>query len=255
MGFNIPTVVGLLDEDNCLAPVSRSGNVDLQDTTASLSVLTPIWRPGQLAGQASSTVNSKILDIIVESNAQSYSWCSKTTHAFTAVEAGSVDPLCTDWDGVYKSVPFIPNKVTAPYECTDVALTWIYRVVQKGFNNDNDYFKMSVDSKAGLIWVKAMPGGPTPYKVFTVRIVGMLDDYLETRTSFYFEIQVGCTLVPPPTVLDQTYIVADPMGFYDAPVFTIGGNSTCSQTINYSNTVTTNNFIDDNGSAGKYLSW
>ena len=59
--------------------------------------------------------------------------------------------------------------------------------------------------------------------------------------------------IVPPTLLDQTYFVLFPTGSYDAPAFII--EPICVLPISYSNTVTTNNFIVDNGGSGKYLEW
>ena len=62
------------------------------------------------------------------------------------MEKGSATKLCTSWDGVYRSTPFEPNKVTAPQECSDVAPTWVYRVINKSFKDEKNYLKVTVDS-------------------------------------------------------------------------------------------------------------
>ena len=44
------------------------------------------------------------------------------------------------------------------------------------------------------------------------------------------------------------------MGDYDMPAFTVS-DATCPQTLTYTNTVTVNNFVNDFGGTGKYLTW
>ena len=43
------------------------------------------------------------------------------------------------------------------------------------------------------------------------------------------------------------------MGDYEPDAFTI--DASCGQNLIYSNTVTTNTFVNDNNGDGKYLSW
>ena len=64
-----------------------------------------------------------------------------------------------------------------------------------------------------------------------------------------------CAITPiiPSNLIDQTYYVNFPTGFYDAPPFTV--DPICSQAMVYMNTVTTNNFINNSAGTGKYLSW
>ena len=64
-----------------------------------------------------------------------------------------------------------------------------------------------------------------------------------------------CATTPiiPSILIDQTYYVNYPTGFYDAPPFTV--NASCSQPMVYTNNVSTNNFISNSAGTGKYLSW
>ena len=78
------------------------------------------------------------------------------------------------WDGEYTSFPFVPNKVTEPQECVDVAPIWIYTVETDDFADVRDYLKVSVDSEAGLIWIKALSGGPAPGFSYSITITGQL---------------------------------------------------------------------------------
>ena len=99
-------------------------------------------------------------------------------------------------------MPFTPPKVTEPVACTDVAPTWIYTVTTSSFTNEKDYFKMSVDSEAGLIWVKALPGGPmTDDIIYTVEI--RAESPAGTTTSLNMIISVTACFNTPivPSVL------------------------------------------------------
>lgn len=97
--------------------------------------------------------------------------------------------------------------------------------------------------------------GPTTEVTYTVTITGRLP----TGQSASFDLTISLTpcsvtpIIPPVSIPTQIYYVQFPMGDYDAPAFTI--DAACPQTILYSNTVTLNNFINDNAGVGKYLTW
>ena len=61
------------------------------------------------------------------------------------------------------------------------------------------------------------------------------------------------TPIIPSSLIDQIYYVNSASGSYDAPAFTI--DASCPQTMTYTNTVTTNNFISNNAGLGKLLKW
>lgn len=90
-----------------------------------------------------------------------------------------------------------------PVFCSDVAPTWIYQVDEGSFFANRDYLKMSVDSEANLIWVKAMTGGPTADASYTVTINAVSP--AGTTKSFSVVINItGCKTVPiiPSTLID-----------------------------------------------------
>lgn len=67
-------------------------------------------------------------------------------------------------------MPFSPPKVLTPVECTDTVPTWVYTIDATSFTAERDFFKVSIDSGASLIWVKAMTGGPTADTSYDVTI-------------------------------------------------------------------------------------
>ena len=116
-----------------------------------------------------------------------------------------------------------------------------------------DFLKVSIDSVNGLVWVKGMVG-PTSAATYTLKITG----YLPSGLSASFNLVISmtpCINTPiiPSSLIDQIYYVNSATGSYDAPAFTV--DASCPQTMTYTNTVTTNNFISNSAGLGKYLSW
>ena len=112
---------------------------------------------------------------------------------------------------------------------------------------------MSIDSVNGLVWVKGL-SGITTVATYTLSITG----YLPSGESKSFSLVINmtpCITTPiiPSNLIDQIYYVNFATGSYDAPAFTV--DPSCPQTMVYTNTVTTNNFINNNAGTGKLLSW
>ena len=185
------------------------------------------------------------------------SLCTPAKTTISTVVAGSAQNggACLPWDGLYYSIPFTPNKVTASVACTDSAPTWIYEVDTASI--DRSILKVQIDSLSNLIWVKPMTTGSGTVLQTTLTVNGRLPT--GNTASFTFTLLVSfCGKEPflPPTRVDQIYYVTDPQTSYELPVFTV--NAACPQPTVYTNSISTNTWISGffgNNGLGRKVSW
>lgn len=102
-----------------------------------------------------------------------------------------------------------------------------------------------------------MSGGPSLPQIYTVVVQATSPTGKEMTFELIISVRStpACMTTPiiPSVLADQKYFVRFPMGDYDPPAFTI--DPPCGQTIVYTNTVTINNFVNDNLGDGKYITW
>ena len=137
------------------------------------------------------------------------SWCTPASPAINTVVAGSsTAAICKAWDGIYSSYPFTPNSVTSSAVCNDLAPTWIYEINPSTI--DTKLVKITIDSKTNTINLKPMNTGSGTF-VATLTVTGWLPS--GNSVSWTFDITITpCfnTLLTPPTLINQDYLVYDP---------------------------------------------
>lgn len=86
------------------------------------------WLDYSLTGMAVSSAQSHGWDAPL-TTLEDDSWCSPVASPTLTVTPGSVaDPICFEWDGVWRSLSFTAPVATATAACTDPTPTWIYEV-------------------------------------------------------------------------------------------------------------------------------
>ena len=110
--------------------------------------------------------------------------CSSSDPTITTITPAVVPPaVCTYWDDIYRVVDFTPDIIVSP-DCNDVAPLFVYSINQSSLGGFKDHLKVSIDSTANTISVKAMSGGPVSEETFTLSVTGRLPNGATTTWSF-----------------------------------------------------------------------